>query len=113
MGGSPAFVQARTARRVRVRRLRPGEERIFFILHSLMFRFPSIHSGWVPVQSSNLRAVSYDPGSYYLKIEFKGGRIYGYDAVPPEVHQGLMATASKGRYFWANIRGQYVYRRLR
>jgi hypothetical protein len=77
-----------------------------------MFIFPTLAPGWVRVQSSNLKAVFYDAASSYLKIEFHGGRIYGYEQVPTAVHRGLMGAGSKGRYFHANIRNRYACRRL-
>jgi hypothetical protein len=77
-----------------------------------MFIFPTLAPGWVPVQSSNLRSVYYDAAANDLRIQFRGGRIYGYANVPPEVHRALMGAGSKGRYFHYNIRSRYRYRRL-
>lgn len=66
-----------------------------------------------PVSSSNLRSVGYDAATQTLEVEFHGGRIYRYDGVPESVYRGLMAAASHGSYFHANIRNKYPYRRIR
>jgi hypothetical protein len=67
----------------------------------------------VPVQSSNLRSVSYDPTSQTLEIEFHSGGIYQYSGVPAHVHGGLITASSKGSYFHQNIKDRYPYRKVR
>jgi hypothetical protein len=65
------------------------------------------------VLSSAMRAVGYDSMSRTLDIEFPSGEVYRYHDVPPEMHSGLMAAQSQGRYFHDNIRSQgYRYERL-
>lgn len=66
----------------------------------------------VAVKSSNLVSVGYDDASCILEIEFHGGRVYRYSGVPPEEHRGLMAAASHGKYFAANIKNRYAYTRV-
>lgn len=67
----------------------------------------------VPVQSSNLASVGYDPKTSTLEIEFHDGGIYQYSGVPPEVHQGLMNAASKGSYLDQNIKkAGYPYKKV-
>lgn len=61
----------------------------------------------VPVSSSSVNAVGYDPDTRMLEIEFRGGRIYRYADVPPQVHAAMMAAGSIGRFVNNNIRGQY------
>ena len=51
----------------------------------------------VPVESSMIQAVGYDPETRILEIVFNSGQTYCYDDVPPEVHQELMAADSKGQ----------------
>jgi hypothetical protein len=53
----------------------------------------------MPVESSNLTSVGYDPSSATLEIEFHGSGVYQYFGVPPEVYDGLMNAGSKGSYF--------------
>jgi len=64
---------------------------------------------WVPVSSSNLEAVMYDPDSRVLSIRFQNGAEYQYNNVEPEVARGLTQAASPGRFFDRNIRGHYDY----
>jgi hypothetical protein len=61
----------------------------------------------VPVESSQLAAVGFDPATRELQIEFKRGTLYRFPGVPPDVHAGLMAAASKGRFFYYRIRWSY------
>lgn len=65
-----------------------------------------------PVESSSIRSVGYDPGAEVLEIEFHHGEIYQYRSVPATVHEGLMAAASKGAFFYENIRERYPYSRV-
>ncbi|MFG3051332.1 KTSC domain-containing protein [Kitasatospora sp. NPDC048239] len=65
------------------------------------------------VDSSALRSVGYDAVLLVLELEFTGGCVYVYEAVPGRVHEGLMAAESHGRYFVREIRGRYAYRRVR
>lgn len=68
----------------------------------------------IPVSSSNLAAVGYDPVRQVLEIEFHSGSIYQYDGVPSSIYQGLMAAGSHGQYFDAYIKkGGYPYRQIR
>lgn len=67
----------------------------------------------VPVRSSNLKSVGYDPESQDLEVEFHGGRIYVYFGVPSSVAEGLMAASSKGSFHASRIKDRYRYRRIR
>ena len=66
----------------------------------------------VPVSSSALRAVGYDADRRILEIEFHNGEVYCYYDVPAEVHWGLMAADSHGRYFDQHIRGAFRYEKI-
>src|SRR5690348_5229747 len=61
----------------------------------------------VPVESSMIQAVGYDPETRILEVVFNSGQTYCYEDVPPEVHQELMAADSKGQYMRAAIIGVY------
>lgn len=68
---------------------------------------------WLPVASSNVRAVAYAADFRRLFIRFDAGR-YAYEGVPPGVFQGLVAAPSKGTYVFYVIRNKgrddrYVY----
>lgn len=66
----------------------------------------------VPVDSSNLSAVGYDPVSQILRIRFRSGWIYDYYDVPENVYSGLMNAPSKGKYHNACIKNLFQYRRI-
>lgn len=66
----------------------------------------------VPVASSNLAAVGYDPLTGELHILFQNGRLYAYRGVPPSVYDGLLNAASKGRYFLAHVRPRFLGLRI-
>jgi hypothetical protein len=59
-----------------------------------------------PVESSNVQAVGYDPGTRILEVEFGKdtaagydlNRLYQYLEVPPEIYRALLADDSLGRY---------------
>jgi len=64
----------------------------------------------IPVESSNLASVGYDPKIEVLEIEFHSGGIYQYSGVPQSIYDGLMNAASKGKYFHQNIKNSgYPY----
>jgi len=48
-----------------------------------------------------------------LWVEIGIGAVYQYFDVPPEVHSGLMAAESHGRYFHQHVRDKsYRYQRM-
>ena len=61
----------------------------------------------IPVASSNISSVGYDPTSSILEVEFNSGSIYQYLNVPQSEYEGLMNAGSKGRYLNRNIKGRY------
>lgn len=63
----------------------------------------------IPVESSMIRAVGYDPATKELEVVFTSGRIYRYTDVPHKVYEGLVAAESKGRYMRAHILDAYDY----
>lgn len=75
-----------------------------------------------PVQSSQIKAIGYDPATLKLEIEFQCrsdqtlGAVYEYDNVTPEVHEGFFKPdVSIGRYFHATIKNNpkaYPYKRI-
>jgi hypothetical protein len=67
----------------------------------------------VSVISSNLMAMGYDPNSGELQIQFRNGRIYSYQNVPPEIYDGLINAPSKGTFFGQLIRLQPQYQPTR
>jgi KTSC domain len=66
----------------------------------------------IAVQSSDLAGVDYDEWNHTLLIEFHSGGVYEYYHVPPSEYVGLMQASSHGKYFHANIKNHYGYRRI-
>ena len=62
---------------------------------------------WHDVVSSNILAIAYDLDTRTLFIQFKDGDRYRYADVSVDVFDGLLFAKSVGKYFHANIRGQY------
>ena len=67
----------------------------------------------MPVDSSDLVSIGYDPKSRMLEIEFKEDRIYQYLDVEPDVYERFMRTDSYGEYFYAHINKHYRYNRVK
>ena len=65
-----------------------------------------------PVNSSNIESVGYDREQNILEIAFKGGGIYQYFNVSEAIYDELMAAESHGKYFHANIKGNYLYEKI-
>jgi hypothetical protein len=66
----------------------------------------------VPVRSTNLASIGYDPGDGILEIEFSSGAIYEYYRVPGRVFDGLLSASSPGLYFASNVKDVYQFRRI-
>jgi hypothetical protein len=67
----------------------------------------------VPVQSSLLASVNYQPEKSMLDLEFRaGGIIYRYFDVPREIYASLLTAESKGSWFNIHIRNRFPCRRL-
>lgn len=67
----------------------------------------------VPVKSTNILSIGYDPDSQMLEIEFNTKRVYRYSNVPPHVYAGLMKSESHGKYFQAHIANAYSHVEVR
>lgn len=68
-----------------------------------------IHLDFIPCESSNIEGYAYHSEKQKLWIAFKGGRVYRYSNVPPEVANGLHLAESKGKYHSTYIKGKYDY----
>lgn len=62
----------------------------------------------LPVNSSHLASVGYDPTSSTLEVEFNGGDVYQYFDVPAEIYRQLLALSDQGsgvgHYFDQNFK---------
>ncbi len=61
----------------------------------------------IPVNSSAIRAIGYDPGRRLLKITFEQGDTYDYCNVPHSVFEGILNAYSKGSYYNDYIKDKY------
>lgn len=64
------------------------------------------------VNSSDLKSVGYDEKSQILEIEFNNGGVYIYSKVPQKVYEQLMGASSHGKFFHANIKNKFTYKKL-
>jgi len=65
------------------------------------------------VTSTALAAVGYDAEHRWLDVEFRHGGLYRYLGVPPQIHDGLLSSPSKGSFFRERIQDQYLVTILR
>lgn len=71
----------------------------------------------IPVDSSNVCAVAYEPKTQVMEVEFGKGtdpgdavnRLYRYRDVPPDVHGELMDAPSVGSYLNQEVAGKFPY----
>lgn len=61
----------------------------------------------LPVASSMINSVGYDPETQTLEVEFNNGRVYNYGGVPQSEFDNMMQAQSVGKYFAANIKNVY------
>jgi inosine/xanthosine triphosphate pyrophosphatase family protein len=65
----------------------------------------------LPVESSDIVSIGYNPAERLLEVEFQGGRIYHYRDVEPDIHAQFMRADSYGTFFFAYINGRYRYQK--
>jgi hypothetical protein len=69
----------------------------------------------VPIQSTNLRAIGYEPDTMLMQIQFSNGSLYSYQNVEPETYQALVTSPDPGKFFAEIIKPQrykYVFTRV-
>ena len=64
------------------------------------------------VKSSNIKGVFYDRGKKALDVVFINKVHYRYHEVPEETYKGLLESESAGKYFYAKIRGSFVFEQI-
>jgi hypothetical protein len=63
---------------------------------------------WIAkIDSSMIKQAAYNPEHSTLFLEFSNGTIYKYDDVPFCVFEEFSVAPSQGKYFHAEIKGQY------
>ncbi len=66
----------------------------------------------IPVTSSNLASVGYDPTIREMRVQFKSGALHYHVEVPPEEHSALMAAESHGKRYNSHIKNVYTSRKM-
>jgi len=61
------------------------------------------------VKSSALISVGYEGTTQVLQVQFKDGRVYEYEQVPPGFYMEMMTAPSIGKYFFENIAESFPY----
>jgi len=60
------------------------------------------------ISSTAISSVEYNDETEEMTVTFAdGGQSYTHPGVPWEVFDGLVSATSAGRYYHANIKGQY------
>lgn len=63
----------------------------------------------IPVTSSNIEAIGFDPETKTMSIRFKGGNTYHYTDVEKDAHQALVGAASVGGHFHEHVKNKYKF----
>ena len=66
----------------------------------------------IPVTSSSIVSVGYNPDTKTLEVEFVNGGIYQYFDVRRSIYDALMAANSKGAFVSDHIKGNFFYERV-
>lgn len=66
------------------------------------------------VESSNIKAIGYDPFDRILKVVMKNAPsvLYAYKDVPLHVFQLMDKADSKGKYFINEVKGKYQFEKI-
>jgi hypothetical protein len=66
----------------------------------------------IPVKSSLISGIDYDPDTEKLTVEFKNGGKYVYFGVSEQIWNNFQNSPSVGKFFLANIKGNHHYESL-
>lgn len=65
-----------------------------------------------PVTSSNIDAIGYDYNHNRLFVGFKGGGLYYYSDVPPDVYGDMKEASSIGAFFHKYVKSSYSFQKV-
>ena len=68
---------------------------------------------FIPVRSTNLEAIGYDPETETMGVRFVDGSAYEYTGVPQKVYDHVRRAPSVGKVFASIVKNNYLHRRLR
>ncbi len=66
----------------------------------------------IPVLSSFIHAIGYDPDHRTVTVEFKRGSVYQYAGVSAHTFSRWLKAQSKGVYYHRNIRNRFACKRI-
>ena len=62
----------------------------------------------IPVESSAIRKIGYDPATQRLFVEFPSGSVWAYNEVSVDDFNALRSAESVGKHFGQHVRGKFV-----
>lgn len=66
----------------------------------------------LPVKSSNIAGIGYDPDSETMHVKFSNGNTYQYMGVDNKVYDDLIKADSIGSQFASSIKSNFTGKRL-
>ena len=66
----------------------------------------------LPVNSSTLSKVGYDPSSGTMIIVFNTGSTYEFQQMPKDIYDNLLNSPSLGAFFNQNIRKRFMFKKI-
>lgn len=66
----------------------------------------------LPVVSSNVAEVGYDPATMTLEVAFHSGSVYQYFDVPESLYHEMLQAESVGRFLHEQIKNSYRYAKI-
>lgn len=62
----------------------------------------------IPVESTQIKSIGYDPEQQLLEVEFSNNVIWQYRNVPLNIWRELESAPSKGKYFHSQIKTRFA-----
>lgn len=63
----------------------------------------------IPVKSTEIALIGYDPSKELLEVTFRRGGVYRYRGIPAALHEQLMKAPSIGTFFSEQIKEKFEY----
>lgn len=64
------------------------------------------------MESSNIKAVGYDPASKTLEVEFKNGAVYQHSGVPQDLADRMVHSESVGGFYNKMVKSTFKGERV-